>query len=195
MAEFDFASQPQRREEEDPIAFAPATPQKNDPRSGRQSGSQTGMQALKSDPRMRSEGGDPNQGLMAMATLVGMARHIMPHIDAVDGPSGLMSMLRQPVSGQQPTSDGQRYSLELNQKADLGGGIAGTKTAVGMPGAAPQDAAKTGATSSAMEAIGNLAGAMGGGMASTLSEAGDLVHQSLAWLDPNVKQLYKIRRK
>ncbi len=191
MAEFDFASQPERREDEDAIAFAPSTPQKND----RESGSQTGMQALKNDRRMRSEGGDPNQGLMAMATLVGMARHVMPHIDAVDGPSGLMSLLRSPISGQPQTSDSQRYSLELNQKAELGGGIAGTSTAAGAPGAVPQGAAKSGATSSAMQAIGNLAGAMGSGMAGSLAEASEHVHQKLAWLDPNVKELYKIRRK
>jgi hypothetical protein len=191
MAEFDFASQPPRRDEDDGIAFAPSTPQKND----RDSKSQTGMEALKNDRKLRSEGGDPNQGLMALATLLGMARHIMPHVDAVDGPSGLMSLLRSPISGKPPTSDGQRYSLELNQNATLGGGIAGTNTAVGTPGGVQQDGAKTAATNQAMQSIGNLAGAMGSGLAGTLAEASGEVQNNLAWLDPNVKELYKIKRK
>jgi hypothetical protein len=193
MSEFDFAAQPPRREEEDAAgsAFAPPAAKKGDGKAHFKSG----KEKLKSDPKLQQSGASATQAQDSMATLVGMAGHAFPHVPTVDSATGLAGLLKTPIAGMMQTSDDQKYSLDLNKSSSPGGHISGTKTGLGTASAAPQDAAKVNANSQAMSAIGNLSGAMGSGMASSLAQSGDLVRQQLAWLSPAAKELYNFERK
>ena len=47
----------------------------------------TGMQALQQKAPKEAGGVGPHEGLLATATLIGMARHNMPGLDPVDSPT------------------------------------------------------------------------------------------------------------
>jgi hypothetical protein len=168
-------------------------PQKNQ----RDRNVQTGMDRLKSDPKLRENGASPQQGLTAMATLIGMARHMVPHFDPVDSPSGLMGMLKAPTSSnaQSPSSDGQRFSLDLNQGTAAGGAVGGMKSPIGTPGGPLQNSAKLDANNQAMQAIGSLADTTSGGLGAKLGSAGEVIKHQMNWLQKGAKELYNIERK
>ncbi len=197
MSEFDFAAErPQQAEDDLPSGFASHSDDHgNHDEHDSAAGGRTGMQTLQNNAKMRGSGANPHQGLMAMATLIGMARHMMPGVDAVDSPTGLMSLLRGQVHGEPHTSDGQQYNLDLSRNGTAGGNMAGNKTALGTAGGAPQDAAQAHGINGAMAAIGNLSHSMGSGMATQLAEAGKMAQGHMQWLGQGVKDVYKIRRK
>lgn len=197
MSDFEFAAeQPRQAEEEEHLSpFASHSDDQDEQGSDQQQGGRTGMQALQGNRQLRDSGANPQQGLMAMATLIGMARHMMPGVDGVDSPTGLMSLLRSPVHGDTHTSDGQQYNLDLSRTGTAGGNMAGTKTALGTAGGAVQNAAQAHSIQGAMGAIGNLSHSMGSGMAHQLSEAGKMAQGHMQWLGQGVKDIYQVRRK
>ncbi len=153
-----------------------------------------GMQALKQKTGASEQGAGPHEGLLATATLIGMARQGMPGLDPVDSPTGLMSLLRSPMHNDPQSSDAQRYNLDLSRNSVAGGNLVGTKSAVGSAGGGVRGMAQTDSVNSAMAAVGNLANSLGSGLSNQLAEAGQHAQRNMTWLGQGVKDIYKIRR-
>lgn len=192
MSDIDFASQPPEQLDEGlPAGFA-----HHDHEDGQQdeAAAPTGMQALQQKAPKEAGGVGPHEGLLATATLIGMARHNMPGLDPVDSPTGLMSLLHGPVHNEPQSSDSQSYGMDLSRNNVAGGNVAGSKTAIGNAGGAVRGMAQTDSVNSAMAAVGNLSNALGSGVAQQLSEAGKQAQGHMAWLGHGAKEIYKTRR-
>ncbi len=192
MSDIDFASQPPEQLDEGlPAGFAQHD---DDEAQHREPAAPTGLQALSQKAPKEAGGVSPHEGLLATATLIGMARHQMPGLDPVDSPTGLMSLLHSPMHNEPQSSDSQRYGMDLSRSSVAGGNVAGTKTAIGNAGGGVRNMAQTDSVNSAMSAVGNLSNALGSGVAHQLSEAGKQAQGHMAWLGQGVKDIYKIRR-
>ncbi len=192
MSDIDFASQPPEQLDDGlPGGFSHHD---DDDAHHAEQEAPTGMQALKGKASKEAGGVGPHEGLLATATLIGMARHNMPGLDPVDSPTGLMSLLHSPMHNEPQSSDTQQYGMDLSRNSVAGGNLAGTKTAIGNAGGSVRGMAQTDSVNSAMSAIGNLSNALGGGVAQQLSEAGKGAQGHMSWLGQGVKDIYKIRR-
>jgi len=192
MSDIEFAENPPEQLDEGlPPGFAHH--EEDEGQTGELAG-QPGMQALKQQSAKQDQGAGPHEGLLAMATLIGMARHGMPGIDPVDSPTGLMSLLRSPLHNEPQSSDAQRYNLDLSRNAVAGGNLAGTNSALGKAGGGVRGMAQTDSMHSAMAAVGNLSNSLGNGLGNQLAEAGKNAQGHMTWLGQGVKDIYKIRR-
>lgn len=191
MSDYDFAAQPPEQLDEGPPAgFA----HHDNDADHDEPAADTGMAALKSQTSKQAGAAGPHEGLLATATLIGMARHSMPGLDPIDSPTGLMSLLHGPLHNEPQSSDSQSYGMDLSRNSVAGGNLAGTKTAIGNAGGSVRSMAQTDSVNSAMAAVGNLSNSMGSGMANQLSEAGKQAQGHMTWLGQGVKDIYKVRR-
>ncbi|MBL9003181.1 MAG: hypothetical protein JNJ46_02980 [Myxococcales bacterium] len=192
MSDIDFAENPpEQLDDGPPLGFAQHG--EDEGKEGQQAGL-AGMMAAKQPSAKQDQGAGPHEGLLAMATLVGMARQGMPGLDPVDSPTGLMSLLRSPLHNEPQSSDVHRYNLDLSRNSVAGGNLAGTKSALGNAGGGVRDMAQTDSMSSAMAAVGNLSNSLGSGLGNQLAEAGKRAQGHMTWLGQGVKDIYKIRR-
>lgn len=192
MSDIEFAENPPEQLDEGlPSGFA-----NQDEDEGHQSehGALSSMQAGKQPSAQQGHGAGPHEGLLAMATLIGMARQGMPGLDPVDSPTGLMGLLSSPMHSDPQTSDSQKYNLDLSRNAAAGGNLVGTKSALGNAGGGVRGMGQTDSMNSAMAAVGNLSNSLGGGLGNQLAEAGQHAQRHMIWLGQGVKDIYKVRR-
>lgn len=218
MAEFDFAPRPPRQagETEAPAetqfgadtpgsrAEAEANPEDKaiksaekaftGPKEGEKKGGGLAA-AAKAGASAAAGGTNPLQGFLAMATLIGMARHTNAHVEPINSPTGLMSLLKGGApNAKQISSDDHAFSLDATKHATAGGAMGGMNTAIGTINGPVQSAGQKDATNGAMKALGNMTRNLGGGMAATLQQAGKQAQAHMNWLSKGVKELYKIQR-
>lgn len=192
MSDIDFAAQPPEQLDDGlPGGFAHHD---DDDAHHAEAEAPTGMQALKNKAPKEAGGVGPHEGLLATATLIGMARHNMPGLDPVDSPTGLMSLLHSPIHNDPGSSDTQHYGMDLSRNNAGGGNLIGTKTAIGNAGGGVRGAAQGDSVNAAMGAVGNLSSALGSGVAQQLSDAGKQAQGHMSWLGQGVKDIYKVRR-